>query len=366
LETVVVRVGRAAAALAVLTTLAPSAVGAASGCWKPVTIPAGETVGIAKPKEGPAELLYLSSMDITVRLPDGQAAPASMARDSLAELATVGGQLLVQKGTFQLSHETAAYELTASTPGLEAQAGMLIKAPDVLAGGRLPAGQDAVVVFENGHPIRARLAAPVALWPVPPSTRIAAPDVGQLPITRGGRVLEVEFSVPGRTEDQLRTEPFQACLSPRPPPPRSTAMDNVTPKNASVRLVDVRDGSVTLAVTMPDAVDTLFSIYQPVQIEIMGPRLGVLSEPASVYIGNPLLAFIVAVLAIGLLVWLLAYWLRDKLNKPGDQGSEGSRWEWLIGFIRGLDGEPSLSLFQIGIWTLLGVRSRSVMVHIRP
>ena len=140
LETVVVRVGRAAAALAVLTTLAPSAVGAASGCWKPVTIPAGETVGIAKPKEGPAELLYLSSMDITVRLPDGQAAPASMARDSLAELATVGGQLLVQKGTFQLSHETAAYELTASTPGLEAQAGMLIKAPDVLAGGRLPAG----------------------------------------------------------------------------------------------------------------------------------------------------------------------------------------------------------------------------------
>jgi hypothetical protein len=103
----------------------------------------------------------------------------------------------------------------------------------------------------------------VALWPVPPSTRIAAPDVGQLPITRGGRVLEVEFSVPGRTEDQLRTEPFQACISPRPPPPRSTAMDNVTPKNASVRLVDVRDGSVTLAVTMPDAVDTLFSIYQP-------------------------------------------------------------------------------------------------------
>jgi hypothetical protein len=85
----------------------------------------------------------------------------------------------------------------------------------------------------------------------------------------------------------------------------------------------------------------------------MGPRLGVLSEPASVYIGNPLLAFIVAVLAVGLLVWLLAYWLRDKLNKPGDQGSEGSRWEWLIGFIRGLDGEPSLSLFQIGIWTLL-------------
>ena len=85
------------------------------------------------------------------------------------------------------------------------------------------------------------------------------------------------------------------------------------------------------------------------QLKILGTTTGLLSRSVEIRIGNPYIAFVVSIaLAIGilfLLAWLVERWTDTKPSKA-----------WTLSrLFLGLDGEPSLSLFQMYMWTGLVV-----------
>jgi hypothetical protein len=220
---------------------------------------------------------------------------------------------------------------------MSALQGTRIKLPAAVSDGKLPASASAAIVLEDG-PVEAQLAAPVNLAPVPPDNPSAWLDPGALPITRGGRTLQVELHAPGLNQSRLSAEAFQACFYRSASDPRAVA--------TLVSLVSARAGGVTLTVLVPDSFDERMKFYTPVELQILGPMLGILSDEQSVYIGNPIYAFIVSILVVlGLLV-LIARLL------PSDV-TVGGVLTKLFSFTIGADGQPSLSLFQVYIWTAL-------------
>jgi hypothetical protein len=102
-------------------------------------------------------------------------------------------------------------------------------------------------------------------------------------------------------------------------------------------------------VHVPEQVFAGTAFWNKVQLKILGTTTDLLSRPVEIRIGNPYIAFVVSIaLAIGilfLLAWLVERWTDTKPSKA-----------WTLSrLFLGLDGEPSLSLFQMYMWTGLVV-----------
>jgi hypothetical protein len=291
--------------------------------------------------DGAPELIFRAGFAVPVRVPGSEGPPAAVAADTIVELAASAGQVIVDEGPLELSRDGARYAIPADPRGLDlrlsALQGTRIKLPAAVANGELPANASAEVVLEDG-PLQAQLAAPAQLAPAPPDNASAWLDPGALPITRGGRTFQVELTAPGWSQNQLSGETFQACFYRTASDPGAAA--------TMASLVSASAGAVTLTVLVPDGFDQLAELYTPVHLQILGPTLGLLSDEQSVYIGNPIFAFIVSIVAVLGLLALIAWLLPSNVTVGGVLTK-------LFSFTIGVDGEPSLSLFQIYIWTVL-------------
>jgi hypothetical protein len=111
-----------------------------------------------------------------------------------------------------------------------------------------------------------------------------------------------------------------------------------------VGLVSAKDGSVTLSVQVPDDPGSNSGLWQSVPLQILGTTTGLLSTQVTVYIGNPYVAFVAAVVIVTFLLYLLALWIPSNASGP---------WGRISTLFVGADGQPSLSLFQVYVWTAL-------------
>jgi hypothetical protein len=325
----------------VLVAAGPPARGnAPPTCWRTIDLAGNEPVALSRTGDGEPELVFRAGFEVPVRVPGSAETPAVVPAGTMVELSESVGQVAVRAGPLELSRGDERYAVPADPRGLDlrlsALQGTRIELPTGVSDGMLPADTSAAIVLDG--PVEAELAAPVNLAPIPPDHPSAWLDPGALPITRGGRLLQVELYAPGWNQSQLSAEAFQACFYRAPNDPRAAA--------TLVSLVSARDGGVTLAVLVPDGFDEHLKFYTDVKSQILGPMLGILSDEQSVYVGNPVYAFIVSILVVlGLLV-LIARLL------PSDV-TVGGILKKLISFTIGTDGQPSLSLFQIYIWTAL-------------
>jgi hypothetical protein len=326
----------------VLVAASPSARGdAPPTCWRTIDLAGNEPVALRRSGDGEPELVFRAGFEVPVRVGGSEETPAAIPAGTIVELAESAGQVVVSAGPLELSIGNERYAIPADPRALDlrlaALQGTRIKLPAAVSDGKLPADTSADVVLEDG-PVEAELAAPVNLAPVPPDNPSAWLDLGALPITRGGRTLQVELHAPGWNQSQLAAEAFQACFYRSADDPGAVAI--------LVSLVSASAGGVTLSVLVPDGFDEHLKFYTTVKLQILGPMLGILSDEQSVYVGNPIYAFIVSILVVlGLLV-LIARLL------PSDV-TVGGVLTKLLSFTIGADGQPSLSLFQIYIWTAL-------------
>jgi hypothetical protein len=326
----------------VLVAAGPSARGdAPPTCWRTIDLAGNDPVALWRSGDGEPELIFRAGSEVPVRVPGSGETPAAIPAGTIVELAESVGQVVVSEGPLELSRGDERYAVPADPRGLDlrlsALQGTRIKLPAAVSDGKLPANTSADIVLEDG-PVEAQLAAPVNLAPALPDNPSAWLDPGALPITRGGRTLQVELHAPGWNQSQLAAEAFQACFYRAASDPRAAA--------TLVSLVSSRAGGVTLTVLVPDGFDEHMKFYTAVKLQILGPMLGILSDEQSVYIGNPIYAFIVSILVVlGLLV-LIARLL------PSDV-TVGGVLTKLFSFTIGADGQPSLSLFQVYIWTAL-------------
>jgi hypothetical protein len=302
-------------------------------CWRTIDLAGNDRVVLRRSGDGEPGLVFRAGFAVPVRVPGSGNTPAIIPAGTIVELAQSVGRVVVSEGPLELSMGDERYAIPADPRGLDlrlsALQGTRITLPAAVSDGRLPADTSAAIVLEDG-PVEAELAAPVNLAPVPPDNPSAWLDPGALPITRGGRTLQVELNAPGWNQSQLAAEVFQACFYRTPSDPRAAA--------TMAGLASASAGAITLTVPVPDGFDELTEFYTTVRLQIFGPTLGLLSDEQSVYIGNPIYAFIVSIFVVlGLLV--LIAWLL-----PSDV-TVGGVLTKLLSFTIGVDGEPSLSLF---------------------
>jgi hypothetical protein len=313
---------------------------APSTCWRAVEVGAG-AVRLQPSGEGQPELDFVAGAVVTVQVPGTSAPPATIPAGTIVALAENAGQVIVGNGPLELVRGDERYAVPANLRGrtfrLSALKGTRIRLPDAVSDGRLPADTSAEVVLGDA-PIEAQHGAPLRLEPLPPAATAAWLDAGALPVTRGGRTLQVELHAPGWTQSDLAAEAFQACFY--------RAEGEPSAESPMVSLVGVQDSQATLSVLVPEGFDQLAEFYSPAQLQIFGPASGILSDQESVYIGNPVYAFIVSVLVVSGLLVMVAHFL------PSDV-TVGGVLRKLFSFTIGMDGQPSLSLFQVYIWTAL-------------
>ena len=148
-------------------------------------------------------------------------------------------------------------------------------------------------------------------------------------------MLSVDLYAPTKSAAELKAEPFQACFGDGSP--------------AIVVVTSARDGVATLSVPVPDQVFSGYAHWNNISFRVLGTTDGMLSAPVEIRIGNPYAAAAISVGIATTILFLLAYY-----TEKWSETKPPTNWSLPRLFV-GQDGEPSLSLFQMYIWTGLVV-----------
>lgn len=321
---------------------------APDACWGKVALDSDTPVKLVLDSTVKSRLDFRANIEVGVQVQGVSETLLIIPEKTEVILISSTGKVIIKNGPLELIKGHGHYAIPDSTLVLQnlklsAVQGTKINLPVAVTDGKLPANTNAEIVFDDGI-VDALLTAPVYLSPKQPAEFSAVLNPGVLPITRGGRTLRVDLYVPGLNKDQLEGEKFQACFYEK-------ATDAIDSSGASVRatmasVINVQYGKLTLVVPVPDEFDRYTWLWNSVQLQILGPTLGVLSNEQEVYISNPVLAFLgsIAIVA-GLLLWIAS-------RLPSADIGDGIVNK-LLSFTIGVDGQTSLSLFQIYIWTTL-------------
>jgi hypothetical protein len=278
-------------------------------CWRAITLTGDAPVELRPAGDEMPELSFRATSSVTVELPGSPDTPRTIPAGEIVQLDASSGRIEIRKGPLELISASGRYAIPLDPSRLNlrlsAIEGTRIKLQDEVTGGKLPANKSAEVLFDDG-PVQAQLVAPVSLKPAPPADPSARLEVGALPITRGGRTLQVELDAPGWNQDQLSDEQFQACFYDEAEDDQSASTSAELPATMA-SVVSAGDGRVVLTVPVPDEFDTKADFYNAVQLQILGPTLGTISNAKEVWIGNPIIAFIGSVVIVIVILVLIAY-----------------------------------------------------------
>lgn len=322
-------------------------------CWQPVLLAGNTAVRIHSADQSPVSAQFISAVGASVQSTDSQLVSAGIKAGAPVRLSSGSGQILLPETPLALNPvgTPGRYAFPESTSPLHSQRltaepGVLLKAPVPITGGLLPADTPAQIIAPQGF-IHARLNAPEALVPLPQSANRARLSTGSMPITRGGRTLEVNLYVPEASAEKLRAEVFQSCFTDS----ASGASDRAALSLRSTRadIVSVTDGQVTLSVPVPEALNPDI-LYNFAQLRILAPSLGVLSEIQTVIVGDPKTAAFLSILV----VLFVLYTIACVLERNSETTRNAQKKYRLLVFAMGVNGENySLSLIQILMWTIL-------------
>ena len=370
----------AAASLLLLWSLARA--DAPLSCWKKVEIPAGTTIELLRGQDKAQSLSLLSKEALPVvgteadpaaatasaLTPAAASAPApattsaapnhkpdpkskkaanTIDRGRTVELTTDGGQVTIKSGPFTLATADARFQIPADARGLNLQLtatkGLKIKLPVEISDGKLPANKAAELVIDD-TPITLKLVAATHLVRVPTSgPRRSHIDLGALPLTSGGRTLQLELFAPDLNQAQLQAEQFRACFFTEEKAPIAT-------QAPLSKVVSQSDGHVTLKLDVPTEFNGAW-LFNKVQLQISGRTIGTMTNQASLFVVNPKVAAIASIVIILALLLLFANRVDSQLLDQ--QNPTGGLFIPLLRFTTGNNGQQSLSLFQMFIWTVL-------------
>lgn len=328
--------------------LAPPSVRAqiADPCWTPIELPSDTMVEIrAADEQKDAKVVFVSptaaDLQTIDRKPLATAEPETEVR-----LAGNTGQIVLRKGPLWLVRDQVAYTIPNAgvrEHRLAAQAGTRLKLNASVTDGKLPAATEARVLLDSEETVLAKLTAPLDLTPATPDRATGWLDAGSLPLTRGGRTMTVTLYAPTRSANELKSENFQACF-------------NTTP--AFVTVASAQDGVAQLLVRVPDQVvipDKVFegiALWDSASLRLLGAATGIFADSIYVRIGNPILSAIVSIVVGLLILFIPTYFIKKQEPKTQDPTITRQKWTLPRLFV-GQDGEPSLSLFQMYLWTWL-------------
>lgn len=317
-----------------LFTVSPIHAQTPDECWNPVELPTDALVELIPiGEQSAAALVYQSSTEASLQSLDRR--PLTTAGEGeIVRLMVNDGKVTIQSGPLLMIYKGVYYHVPdAIEVPLMAQAGTRLKLHTPVAEGKLPAEAPATVIVDSQESLRAKLTAPLRLSPTSPKDETAWVNAGALPITRGGRMLLVDLHA-SRNAPELRAETFQACIG---------------GEKALVVLTAARDGVATLSLLVPEQVLSGSGFYSSVSFQVLGITNSILSAPVTLRVGNPYWAALFSLL-ITLVLMLGFSFAIERRRGPKIRDS----WSLLRLFV-GQDGEPSLSLFQMYIWTGLVV-----------
>ncbi len=175
-------------------------------------------------------------------------------------------------------------------------------------------------------------------FPVQSNSRL---DVGTLPITRGGRILKANLYVPHIPQSKLSQGKFQSCFFSLDPKKK------LHMKALMVRAIETHsDGLAVLDIEVPDEFKDLGYFYTPLGLQIYSQDMRLLSNVEKIRIGNPVFSFLASFGLVALIIVRIAKSLPSELPSKRLLST-------LLSFTIGVNGHPSLSLFQILAWTVL-------------
>ena len=322
----------------------PAAVQGAApdSCWRKVGLANNTEIQLIRVGDKSGTIRFNNNIEVAIQVKS----PPALTDGELTTTATLSvnsGQVRVGSGEFQLSHGDGRYAVPDSVTvrhdlHLSALKGTRLQLLKPVDDDILPAGTDAdVVIGQEG--VRAQLSAGVNLAPIAPEITRARLDPGALPISRGGRTLQTNLYVPGLDRGELEKEAFQACFY-------TNDVDNNSIATLA-HLISAEDSHVVLDVPVPRQHNSI--LYNSVQLQILAPTLGVVSNERVVHIGNPFVAFILSIV----FVLLVLFFIAKKLSTPNKGFVNKGFVMKILSFAVGVHGRVSLSLFQIYIWTLL-------------
>jgi hypothetical protein len=330
------KIGAGLAMAVALLAVSPTRAQSPDPCWTPVELPTEALVELVPlGKELIPELNFQSATETNLQSLDRKTLTSADVGETV-RLAVSAGQTTVRRGPLLMVHNGVAYVI----PGpldvpLVAQAGTRLRLSIPIEAGKLPADVPATAIVDSQEPLRAKLATSVRLSPATPDRETAWLDAGALPITRGGRMLSVDLYAPTKSAAELKVERFQACFG------------DISP--SIVVVTSARDGVATLSVPVPNQVFSGYAFWNNVSLKVLGTTDGMLSTPVEIRIGNPYVAAVISVLIATIILFLLTH-----LTERWSGTKPAAAWSLQRLFV-GQDGEPSLSLLQMYMWTGLVV-----------
>ena len=307
----------------------------ADPCWTPIELPSDTMVEIRAPDEQKdSKVVFVSPTAADLQTIDRKQL-ATAESETEVRLAGNVGQIVLRKGPLWLVRDQVAYTIPVAgvrEHRLAAQAGTRLKLNAGVTDGKLPAATEARVLLDSEETVLAKLTAPLDLTPATPDRATSWLDAGSLPFTRGGRTMTVTLYAPTRSANDLKAENFQACF-------------NTTP--AFVTVASAQDGIAQLLVRVPDQVSEDWGFWDSASLRLLGAATGIYADSIYVRIGNPVIAAIVSIVAGVLILFIPTYFIRKQ-----DPTANAQKWTLPRLFV-GQDGEPSLSLFQMYLWTWL-------------
>jgi hypothetical protein len=310
-------------------------------CWKEVAVAAGTSVGLTLPKDADGKLSHFNlrtAEDVEVAPVNGNKA----ASGTVVKLREAKGQIVFDKGEVTATSGTKRYLIREDASiQLTAQPGTRVKLVDELlpkSDGKflLPAGSTLDIELGSNESLPAQVMTNGMLLPDPV---VGSPwlETSPFPVVSGGRSVQVRFHAPGQSVNALDTRVFQSCIK--------YEQDGQKFIGAGVDVVSVRDGIATLAVWIPNDLGHGFmSVWDSVELAVLDTATGLHAHPVPVYIGNPLISGLAALVLTGLIIFVVKRWI--------GQGTPSS-WSWASSLIDEGSGRKSLALFQMGAWTLL-------------
>lgn len=323
-------------------TKAEAATSTWARCWKEVAVAADTSVGLTLRKDAVGTLSNLKLRTTE----DVKVAPVSVnnaASGAVAKLLEAKGRVVIGKGEVTATIGTRRYLIRDDAGAqLIAQPGTRFKLvnelqPELDGNFLLPAGSTVDIELSEDESLPAQVMADVMLLPdaVDGSPWLEA---GLFPVVSGGRSVQVRFHAPGQPANALDARAFQSCV-------KYELDDGKKLIGAGVDVVSAREGIATLAVWIPNDLGRGLSwLWQPVELTVLDTATGLLAGPVEVYVGNPMISGVAALLLTVFILFVVAGIIGRGTQSP---------WSWASSLIDEGGGRKSLALFQMGAWTVL-------------